>query len=238
MKKITLSALIIFAMIFLVAFIGDVLNYQNDNKIKQSKNNTVDITKYINNNINVNKTSFSTGDHLNSPNINIDKLTFDLMRPTTESFTINEVSKHNLKKDCYLVINNNVYDVSSYIGYHPAGSRTIISRCGKEVTGIFARIHSNRAWDLLKKYKIGTIITNKADTTSQILTAISNALKKANPSAEILKVKPKASFYVAKIIYNNKLYEIHINNNGQIIKEEVEDDESDWSLWGKDKDDN
>ena len=120
---------------------------------------------------------------------------------------------------------------------YPAGSRTIVSRCGKKVTGIFARIHSNRAWDLLKKYEIGTITTNKSDTTYQTLTAVSNELKRANPNAKIIKVSPKKNFYIAKIIYGGKLYEIHINNNGQIIKEEIEDDESDWSLWENDNDD-
>jgi len=79
----------------------------------------------------------------------------------TNSFTLYEISKHNSEHSCYLVINNNVYDVSSYINRHPGGAKTIISHCGKEATGIFAKTHSNKAWDLLKKYKIGTISKNK-----------------------------------------------------------------------------
>ncbi len=74
-----------------------------------------------------------------------------------KSFTLNEAAKHSTESDCYLVINNKVYDASSYIGKHPGGRDTIISNCGKEVTGIFAQIHSNRAWDLLAKYQIGII---------------------------------------------------------------------------------
>jgi cytochrome b involved in lipid metabolism len=175
--------------------------------------------------------------HINPPNIDLSNLAFNSQRTDSDSFTIAEISRHNSRNDCYLIINNNVYDVSSYISYHPGGSRIIVSRCGKEVTGIFARIHSNRAWDLLKRYKIGTITTNKPDATFQTLTAISEALKKANPGAEIVKVRPKKSFYVAKIIYDGKLYEIHIDNRGQIIKEEIEDEESNWSLWENDNDD-
>ena len=175
--------------------------------------------------------------HINPPKINISKLEFNSASSGPDSLTLNEVAKHNSKQDCYLIINNNAYDVSSYVSYHPGGSRIIASRCGKEVTGIFASIHSNRAWDLLKKYKIGTIATNKPNPTSQILTAISEALKKANPKAEIIKVRPKAKFYVAKIIYDGKLYEIHIDNNGRIIKEEIENEEVNWSLWENDKDD-
>ncbi len=71
--------------------------------------------------------------------------------------TMSDVSSHNKRNDCYLVIKNNVYDVSSYISNHPGGQGKIISNCGQEVTGIFADIHSNFAWDLLKNYKIGQI---------------------------------------------------------------------------------
>lgn len=72
-------------------------------------------------------------------------------------YTTASVAKHNTRNDCYLIINNNVYSVSSYISSHPGGTENITDVCGQEVTGIFADIHSNKAWDLLKKYKIGTI---------------------------------------------------------------------------------
>lgn len=76
---------------------------------------------------------------------------------TSPVFTLSEVAKHSTPSDCYLVINNKVYNVSSFIGSHPGGARNITNNCGKEVTGIFAQIHSNRAWDLLIKYYIGSI---------------------------------------------------------------------------------
>lgn len=75
---------------------------------------------------------------------------------TSSVFTLSEVAKHSTPSDCYLAINNKVYDVSNFIGSHPGGANKIISNCGKEVTGIFAQIHSNRAWDLLIKYYVGS----------------------------------------------------------------------------------
>ncbi|MCL5017313.1 MAG: cytochrome b5 domain-containing protein [Patescibacteria group bacterium] len=77
---------------------------------------------------------------------------------TGPSFTAAEVAKHASASDCYLMINNKVYDVTSYIYQHPGGPSKIISNCGKEVTGIFAAIHSNFAWDILKNYYIGDIV--------------------------------------------------------------------------------
>lgn len=70
---------------------------------------------------------------------------------------ISEISKHNQRNSCYLIIQNKVYDVSSYISQHPGGQGKIINKCGQEVTGVFAQIHSNFAWDLLKKYQVGQL---------------------------------------------------------------------------------
>ena len=36
-------------------------------------------------------------------------------------FTKEEVSKHNTKDDCWLIIHGKVYDVSDYVDEHPGG---------------------------------------------------------------------------------------------------------------------
>jgi len=85
---------------------------------------------------------------------------------SAESLTSTEIAKHSSKEDCYLIIDAKVYDVSTYIGKHPGGSKSITSRCGEEVTGIFASIHSNFAWDLLNDYYIGALNSGTSETSS------------------------------------------------------------------------
>ncbi len=88
--------------------------------------------------------------------------------PTVDTQTVNvevaldpiplsEIAMHNTEADCYLLIDSKVYDVTTYISKHPGGRKNITSRCGEEVTGIFASIHSNAAWDLLNSYYIGVL---------------------------------------------------------------------------------
>lgn len=72
-------------------------------------------------------------------------------------YTAEQVARHNTADDCWLIIRNNVYDVSSFIGQHPGGKAVITERCGQEMTSIFTAIHSNQAWDLLNSYLIGTL---------------------------------------------------------------------------------
>lgn len=78
-------------------------------------------------------------------------------------FTIDEVSEHNSKDDCWLVVHGNVYDVTEFISNHPGGD-AILQGCGKDATELFetrpmgsGTPHSQRARDLLKDYYIGYI---------------------------------------------------------------------------------
>jgi len=157
------------------------------------------------------------------------------------ALTVEEAAAHSTSDDCYLIVNNKIYDVSSYIGQHPGGKKSIIERCGQEAGKIFSAIHSNFAWNLLASYYIGDVVgaVNNSNISSapETLKRIEDFVKKAYPQAEIINVKPKNDFYVAKIIDHNKLYEIHIDNSGKILQVEVENDELDWSIWDTDSDD-
>ncbi len=76
----------------------------------------------------------------------------------TTVLTANEVSKHNKIDDCWLIINDKVYDVTRYLGVHPGGPSTIIPYCGKDATAAFADLpHSQSAVNLLQSFYIGNL---------------------------------------------------------------------------------
>lgn len=77
--------------------------------------------------------------------------------PVWSGFSMAQVATHDNIDDCYIVIESKVYDVTGFIDQHPGGVDKITSGCGKEMTGIFAKIHSNKAWDLLKKFQVGVL---------------------------------------------------------------------------------
>ncbi len=161
------------------------------------------------------------------------------MKGGNMALTMSEVSRHTKPNDCWLVIDSKVYDVSSYLDLHPGGVGTITAKCGREVTGLFASIHSNWAWDLLKKYKIGdlggvksNISTPSVQTNENgIFASLREVLNKIYPKAEIIKIKPKKEgIYEAKLVYKNILYEVLLTQDGKVVKEEVENDKYDWSF--------
>lgn len=53
-----------------------------------------------------------------------------------------EVQKHNTAKDCWTVVNSNVYDLTSYIARHPGGASVLTAICGKDGTQAFTGQHA------------------------------------------------------------------------------------------------
>jgi cytochrome b involved in lipid metabolism len=81
------------------------------------------------------------------------------------SFTLDDVAKHSSADDCWLVIEDKVYEVSSYVSKHPGG-KEIIRGCGKDATVLFntrpdtvrdGTSHSSFARSVLEDFKIGEL---------------------------------------------------------------------------------
>nr|MBA4404805.1 hypothetical protein [Nanoarchaeum sp.] len=74
--------------------------------------------------------------------------------PAATSYTIQEVSNHNTEQDCWLVIENKVYDVTDYIPNHP--NNKILDGCGKDATQMFSK-HPASAKEKLPNYLLGNL---------------------------------------------------------------------------------
>ena len=84
-------------------------------------------------------------------------------QPSTKTYSLADVSKHKTQNDCWIVINSNVYDVTSYLDFHPGGADMILMVCGQDATkdynsqGGRGRPHSARADAQLANYLIGKL---------------------------------------------------------------------------------
>lgn len=63
--------------------------------------------------------------------------------------TYAEVQNHSSKDDCWVIIHDKVYDVTSFMAEHPGGSGVILKYAGKDATKAFDPIHPG---DTLTKY--------------------------------------------------------------------------------------
>lgn len=136
MKKILAVSIVIFSVFMSYVVIGGFLQKQQ----KESASETAPATSTASSPASSNNTSAS------------------------KTYSSSEVSAHNSTTDCWLIINNNVYDVTSFLAEHPGGASTIIPYCGKEATKAFDTQdrgsrggHSSNAASMLTNYQIGTL---------------------------------------------------------------------------------
>ncbi|GLJ23793.1 hypothetical protein SUGI_0451440 [Cryptomeria japonica] len=80
------------------------------------------------------------------------------MASKSKIFTLSEVSEHNSSKDCWLLIDGKVYDVTSFMEEHPGGDEVLLSATGKDATDDFEDVgHSNTAREMMEQYYVGEI---------------------------------------------------------------------------------
>jgi cytochrome b involved in lipid metabolism len=72
---------------------------------------------------------------------------------------MDEVARHDTADDCWAVVEGNVYDLTTFIARHPAGSGDIEEMCGTDATDDFVGEHGGQGepekW--LETLKIGVI---------------------------------------------------------------------------------
>jgi cytochrome b involved in lipid metabolism len=66
----------------------------------------------------------------------------DLVEAEKTEITLDELGQHNSESDCWVVYENNVYDVTEYLSQHPGGSDAISEHCGTtDFENAFLRKH-------------------------------------------------------------------------------------------------
>ena len=72
-----------------------------------------------------------------------------------------EISKHNTKDDLWLVVDNKVYNLTSFVASHPGGEQPLLHYAGKDATKKFKSIPEHMADEeipaFLETLCIGTV---------------------------------------------------------------------------------
>jgi len=75
-------------------------------------------------------------------------------------YTLEEVSKHTSKTDCWVVVSGQVLNVTSFLKDHPGGELAILTFAGKDATAEFNMIHPP---DVISKYAPDAVIGKLAE---------------------------------------------------------------------------
>ncbi|KAI3386016.1 hypothetical protein SNEBB_005872 [Seison nebaliae] len=85
----------------------------------------------------------------------------------SEIISKEEIKKHNNIKSLWVIVHNQVYDITSFADEHPGGEEVLIENAGADATDQFEDVgHSVDAREMLKKYHIGQLPKNEHRNTS------------------------------------------------------------------------
>ena len=69
-----------------------------------------------------------------------------------------QVAQHKSKGDCWIIVNDGVYDMSEFMSVHPGGAGLIMSVAGKDASEYFNELHKPAILDEVgAEYLIGQI---------------------------------------------------------------------------------
>ena len=73
-----------------------------------------------------------------------------------------EIKTHNLKSDCWSIVNANVYNLTSYVQSHPGGASVIANICGKDGSKAFVNQHNTQGKpnNVLSSFLLGPVGTS------------------------------------------------------------------------------
>ncbi|GLU09937.1 hypothetical protein SLE2022_267720 [Rubroshorea leprosula] len=78
-------------------------------------------------------------------------------RKVSRSYSKAEVALHNKRTDCWIIIEDKVYDVTSYVEEHPGGD-AILAHAGDDSTeGFYGPQHATRVFDMIDDFYIGDL---------------------------------------------------------------------------------
>lgn len=101
-----------------------------------------------------------------------------------KTYTAEEVAAHNKDGDCWLIIENKIYDVSTFIDEHPGGKKPILAQAGRDATKTFHLLHRP---EILKEYGPALLVGELASTSQQECAPSTTSTASSVPSIADLK---------------------------------------------------
>jgi 4-hydroxysphinganine ceramide fatty acyl 2-hydroxylase len=83
-----------------------------------------------------------------------------------------QVEEHNTEDSCWVIVNDKVYDITTFLADHPGGEDILLEFAGTDITNVLGDInyhtHSDAAYDLLTEHYIGNFLKQDDDSVRDL----------------------------------------------------------------------
>ncbi|EEF48168.1 cytochrome B5-like protein [Ricinus communis] len=81
----------------------------------------------------------------------------DGRKKESKLYSKSEVSVHDKRTDCWIIIKGKVYDVTSYVEVHPGGDAILGHAGGDATEGFYGPQHASLVFDMVDEFYIGDL---------------------------------------------------------------------------------
>ncbi|KVH90963.1 cytochrome b5-like [Cynara cardunculus var. scolymus] len=117
-------------------------------------------------------------------------------------FDLADVFVHNNDKDCWVIINARVYDVTNFLNDHPGGNDVLLAVAGKNASEEFEEAgHGSAARLMLDEYYVGEVdhMTPSSDMSKTTTSKLENYLKQQSNTKE--DKQPGSSYKTNSVVF-------------------------------------
>ena len=97
-------------------------------------------------------------------------------------YSYREVAAHNSENSSWVIVDNEIFDVSKFLEFHPGGKQILLQNAGKDVTEVFHMYHNS---SVLTKYrsklKIGEVSDYKAASKVRVANSFGDLIPFGDP---------------------------------------------------------
>ncbi|KAG0041329.1 fatty acid alpha-hydroxylase, partial [Gryganskiella cystojenkinii] len=94
------------------------------------------------------------------------------------TYTAEQVQAHNSAHSCWVIHDNEVFDMTSFVQDHPGGDEYILDHAGKDITDIMkdelSHKHSEGAYEMMEDFKVGTLASSTTRQRKPVKTSKDN----------------------------------------------------------------
>jgi len=81
---------------------------------------------------------------------------------SVKTYSLADVAKHNTNQSAWIIVHNNIYDLTGFLNEHPGGEEVLLEQAGRDASESFEDVgHSTDARELMKRYKVGEVIESE-----------------------------------------------------------------------------